>query len=110
MARHGHEWWSYDDLKKDVRANRRQLWFMDIGGRVIAAGLTSIIGNGQVAYIDAVHGKCREAWAERFDQTIADWARWQGCREIRTRARKGWHSEAAALGWRETHREYRKGL
>ena len=59
IAAHGTEWWSYDDLKNDVRERRRQLWLMDGGAGIVAAGITSVVGNGRVVYIDAVHGRCR---------------------------------------------------
>ena len=108
IADHGNEWFTYDNLKDDVRGLRRQLWFFDQGGNVLGAGLTSVIGNGRIVYIDAVHGKKREAWAAAFDAAVERWARGLGAREIRTRARKGWAREAAELGWRETHREYRR--
>ncbi len=106
IADGGREWYTYDELKRDVRDRRRQLWVMDSGGDIIAAGITSVIGNGRIVYIDAVHGRKREAWAAAFDGAVRAWARAIGATEIRTRARKGWHREAAELGYRETHREY----
>ena len=77
-------------------ARQKQLWMVVEGteakNRGVAAGITSLQENedgGKTANIELLSGENMKAWFSLKDQ-FEDWARVEGCSDVRLWARKGW--------------------
>lgn len=107
----------YTTLDKEfehICAKLKQLWFVidDEGGnqKPVAAGVTSIQKNEDgslTANVELFGGENMKAWFSLKDQ-FEQWAKIEGCKDIRLWARKGWAKHLS--DFKLTHYIMRKEL
>src|SRR5437868_6966300 len=94
---YGHGATSLELEREQLLARRKQLWMVVIGEpdanpKAVAAGIISLQKNADgsvTANIEYFGGENMKAWFSLKDE-FEDWAREEGCRDVRLWARKGW--------------------
>lgn len=89
-------------VEADVLAGKHLLWIAWNGQTVEAAATTQLINivNRKICVIVACGGSDRKRWLPLIDG-IEDFAKQEGCAEMRIYGRKGW--ERALKGYRSRH-------
>lgn len=86
-----------DREREALEAKNKQLWFVinpegAVKNEAVAAGITSLQQNAdgsKTANIEYFGGKDMQSWFS-LKSVFENWARDEGCRDIRMWARKGW--------------------
>lgn len=91
--------YAIDDIRAAIEARDMQLWVYGKFAKVAAAAVTEIrrYPRKTVCVVILTGGDSRTGWKEAA-RRIEEWAKAQGCTEIRAYGRRGW---ARAVGWLE---------
>lgn len=98
LARNRGEY-TVDDIRRMIESRDMQLWVYGAGGKVRAAAVTEILSfpRRTVCNVVLCAGACRAGWRQAAAR-MEEWAKAQGCAEIKAIGRRGW---ARAVGWQE---------
>lgn len=81
-----------DDILDELLINRAQLWLIEDDGKVIGAVVTAIhtrkADGARLCKLEWAGGERVEEWMPLVPM-VEDWARRQGCREVRVAGRPG---------------------
>jgi hypothetical protein len=88
-----------EDLHGYIKRREMQLWIAVNDGEIKAACLTEIVNfpRLKVCRLVIAAGEGMHHWVKLGSDIFKDWAKAQGCEEIRGGGRKGW---SRALGWK----------
>lgn len=87
-----------EDIEAAIKCRDMQLWAYGVRASISAVAVTEILNypRRRVCVVVLTGGECKGAWAEAAGK-IEEWAKAQGCDEIRAIGRGGW--SRAIPGW-----------
>jgi hypothetical protein len=90
---------SADEIREELRLAKRQLWGIQVDGRVVGIAITRI--GGMTCEVFAAAGTQTErGQIQQLYERIEQWARQKGCARMRVVGRRGW--QRVLTGFRQS--------